>query len=696
VKNSAQSIELPTSGTTLDGAPRGGTSRPPRAKRRRLGLLLKTGVGLLVLGALILAISSPALAPTAEFPDVPGSHPYHDAILDLANRGIINGYPNGNFGPQDPVTRQQFAKMVVLTGGYPVSELDVCLFSDVEWSGLLSLFPDNFIAVAAERGITVGKSATMFGPGENISRFQVITMVVRAADDLAPALLAQPPASWEATWDAALSATHGGNARRAEYNGLLEGIALAGLDPWGSMSRGEVAQVLHNLLGLLESAGTTTTTSPLDLIPIPDLKGIDWHLFLGQEVAVEGYFVKDPVPMLVAVPDVVRVNTPMPSDSYVLLSGAAAEAIDPAVYGGQRLRVTGLVGTGALGSPVPDGNPTAISSLAPFDLGLSNVSFGLVGTGASLFPHDYAIDIVPSASPDPHKYAVLFSGGVDLLNAHVRYWNDLKFMYSALVGPLGFPQDHVLVLYADGFGMDFTMPVDGAATKAGLAAAFEQLRGVTGDDDLIFTFFTNHGGGFNTDTSTDLLYGGAWDFGSDEPGEALYEGAYGLDLNGDGDQSDTVSWDEELCAWQGLFGGGTVLDDDLAGIVSDLTFDRMIVLTGTCFGGGLIHDMAQGGDRILMSSAGEHEFSWSREDLNFCEFSFNFTSAIMGRDPDGNPVDADVNDDGDVTMVEAFNYARSHATAPETPWYEDSGDGIPHSGAMPAQGEGLLGSATSL
>jgi len=40
--------------------------------------------------------------------------------------------------------------------------------------------------------------------------------------------------------------------------------------------------------------------------------------------------------------------------------------------------------------------------------------------------------------------------------------------------------------------------------------------------------------------------------------------------------------------------------------------------------------------------------------------------------------------------------ARSKDTRSETPWYEDSGDGIPHSGSMPAGGDGTLGSNISL
>ena len=97
--------------------------------RRRLTVSLC--VGAIVLAAVVVSVASLALATTSSFPDVPSTHPYYPAITDLASRSIIGGYVNGNFGPADPVTRQQFAKMIVLTGGYPVSESDVCSFTDV-------------------------------------------------------------------------------------------------------------------------------------------------------------------------------------------------------------------------------------------------------------------------------------------------------------------------------------------------------------------------------------------------------------------------------------------------------------------------------------------------------------------------------------------------------------------------------------
>jgi hypothetical protein len=157
--------------------------------------------------------------------------------------------------------------MIVLTGGYPVTEDDVCPFTDVPVSGPATLFPDNYVAVCAANGITTGKTATEFDPYSNITRYQAVSMVVRAADGLRPGLLVPSPDGWTGAGAWGLDATHGANAARAEYNGLLEGLDLPALNPFGNMTRGEVAQVLHSLLMLLTpvtttTEATTTTTEP--------------------------------------------------------------------------------------------------------------------------------------------------------------------------------------------------------------------------------------------------------------------------------------------------------------------------------------------------------------------------------------------------------------------------------------------------
>lgn len=180
--------------------------------------------------------------PTPTFTDVPQWHPYALQINDMASRHVVDGYGAGLFGPEDWVKRQQFAKMIVLGMGYPVSEADVCSFVDVDKpSG--NLYPDNYVAVAAARGITLGTSPGHFAPWNDISRAQMITMVARAAG------VAEPPAEYSPPFGN-FSATHYPWARRAAYAGLLGGLQGMGpgYDFWAPATRGEVCVVLYNLL----------------------------------------------------------------------------------------------------------------------------------------------------------------------------------------------------------------------------------------------------------------------------------------------------------------------------------------------------------------------------------------------------------------------------------------------------------------
>jgi hypothetical protein len=181
----------------------------------------------------------------ASFTDVAGS-PYATAIYDLVDRGIITGFPDGTFKPNDSVSRQQFAKMVVKALAYEVTGSEICPFADVPpAAGSDPLYPRVYVAVCAAHGVTAGKTATSFAPYDAISRQQLVTMLVRAA------ALASPPASYSpsVTPGQFSSDEHYLNACKAEYAGLLDGIV--GLGPsfyfLGASTRAECAQLLYNL-----------------------------------------------------------------------------------------------------------------------------------------------------------------------------------------------------------------------------------------------------------------------------------------------------------------------------------------------------------------------------------------------------------------------------------------------------------------
>jgi hypothetical protein len=177
----------------------------------------------------------------------------------MAKMKIIEGYEDGYFGVADLVTRQQYAKMIVLTMAawkptiYTPTQHDTVTFADaasIEHG--TDLYPYHYIAKASRTGLTFGYPDGTFRPLANITRQQVISMIVRAAGSS----LRTPPADWQGL----LSYTdpeHGERIRTAEYNGLLDGIVggvngdLYGWDTREGATRGEVAQMLYNLLGIL-------------------------------------------------------------------------------------------------------------------------------------------------------------------------------------------------------------------------------------------------------------------------------------------------------------------------------------------------------------------------------------------------------------------------------------------------------------
>lgn len=190
---------------------------------------------------------------TKSFLDVAASSPYHTAIIGMALKGIVDGYPSGvswEFRPLDSVKRAQFTKMIDGVLGLTVTEDVLIPFNDLGADALDNLYPHEYVAVAAAAGITTGVRPGAFAPYDAIKRAQVVTMIVRGANKIWPDLLQTPPSGWTGELSSFTDATHGASMRIAEFNGLLDGLFGfgKGWDPWRLATRGEVAQMLWNLM----------------------------------------------------------------------------------------------------------------------------------------------------------------------------------------------------------------------------------------------------------------------------------------------------------------------------------------------------------------------------------------------------------------------------------------------------------------
>ena len=72
---------------------------------------------------------------------------------------------------------------------------------------------------------------------------------------------------------------------------------------------------------------------------------------------------------------------------------------------------------------------------------------------------------------------------------------------------------------------------------------------------------------------------------------------------------------------------------------------------------------------VITTACGGDEQSWTCPDRPYDEFVYHWICAVNGADEMGNPVDADSNGDGEVSMAEAFEYARGHDRVNETPLF---------------------------
>ncbi len=106
------------------------------------------------------------------FSDVPTNHPYYEAIMQLQQAGIIDG-SDGAFNPDAPMTRAQMAKVIVLAFGLtPGGTSNFQDVSKTHWSY-------DYIAALEAHGIALGDNGK-FNPNEPVTRSEFVAFLYRA------------------------------------------------------------------------------------------------------------------------------------------------------------------------------------------------------------------------------------------------------------------------------------------------------------------------------------------------------------------------------------------------------------------------------------------------------------------------------------------------------------------------------------
>lgn len=245
-----------------------------------------------------------------------------------------------------------------------------------------------------------------------------------------------------------------------------------------------------------------------------------------------------------------------------------------------------------------------------------------------------------NAQTSNNCYAVLINGGYDRPDNYEHFYNDLKEVYITLIDYYNYNENNIYVLNSDGSNIyadmnsssgyissDPDLDGDGdddinySATENNLKAVFNTLSPILDPDDFLFIFIT-----------------GATNF------------SYRFDI---------VLWHERMSL------------SDFADEVDDINAGEICILNSASFGGTMV-DYLDDWNRVILSATNWIEILHVTPNVfGNGLFMSNWLAAVRGETISGNtPADADFDNNGYVSMDEAFTYSDNKTISDEEPQYK--------------------------
>ena len=177
--------------------------------------------------------------PEVSFPDVAKDDWFYAGVMYSAGKGLMNGLPDGTFGPKVTMTRAQLVQMLYAMEGKPTVASVTDKFSDVKAGDWFA----DAVTWAVEANVTGGVGAGTFAPNAQITRQEMAVMLY--------AYKGRPAA--EGKLDFADKADIADWAAKAVVwavdNGLMNSVSTEQLvfSPKSTATRAEAAIIMMNL-----------------------------------------------------------------------------------------------------------------------------------------------------------------------------------------------------------------------------------------------------------------------------------------------------------------------------------------------------------------------------------------------------------------------------------------------------------------
>lgn len=129
---------------------------------------------------------SPAVSGGASFADVTAGQWYSDGVAWASANGIVTGYSNGSFGPDDTITREQMAAILYRHARYKGYDLSAQAALDgYADAAQVSAYAADAMKWAVGSGLITGTSGTTLSPAGSATRAQAAVILARFCQTLA-------------------------------------------------------------------------------------------------------------------------------------------------------------------------------------------------------------------------------------------------------------------------------------------------------------------------------------------------------------------------------------------------------------------------------------------------------------------------------------------------------------------------------
>jgi len=123
----------------------------------------------------------------AVFSDVPSDNANYDAINYVQDQGIVSGYPDGTYKPENQINRAEFTK-IIIGAQFSEGEINDCLYKNTKLDDETVFFKDvpitawfaKYVCIAKIYNVVSGYPDGTFGPANNINFAEAAKIIVKA------------------------------------------------------------------------------------------------------------------------------------------------------------------------------------------------------------------------------------------------------------------------------------------------------------------------------------------------------------------------------------------------------------------------------------------------------------------------------------------------------------------------------------